>query len=69
MRERGILLIDQEINECKALKRLRVSMKHFAISHYVAKVPTLPNSNNTVMVAQALTQKPLPMRPVIAGNG
>ena len=69
LRERGVFLIDQEMNECKALKRLRVSMKYFAISHFIAKVPTLPNSNKTVMVEQVLTEKPLPMRPIIVGNG
>ena len=60
MRRWGVFVIDQEVDECTALKRLRVSMQHFAISHYQPDVPRLPRSLWVSMPEQALNEKPLP---------
>lgn len=62
MRKWGVFVIDQEVNECKALKRLRVAMGYFAISQHKAEVPSLPDNVWQSMPEQALSQKPLPMR-------
>ncbi len=67
MRKWGVFVIDQEINECKALKRLRVAMTYFAISQHKAETPTLPASLWLTMPEQALNVKPTSMRP--ASNG
>lgn len=60
MRKWGIFVIDQEVTECMALKRLRVGMQHFAISQYQPDTPSLPQSLWVSMPEQALNQKPLP---------
>lgn len=65
MRKMGIFVIDQEVNECTALKRLRVAMSFFAISQHKPEVPALPKSLWVAMPEQALHEKPLPMRPVL----
>ncbi|MCG7815242.1 hypothetical protein MI353_21260 [Alteromonas sp. MCA-1] len=62
MRKWGVFIIDQEVNECKALKRLRVAMGYFAISQHKAEVPALPDNVWQSMPEQVLSQKPLPMR-------
>lgn len=61
LRKWGVFVIDQEVKECMALKRLRVSMDYFSISQYKAQVPALPDSLWVTMPEQALNQKPLPM--------
>lgn len=61
MRKCGVFVIDQEVNECKALKRLRVAMGYFAISQHKAEVPALPDNVWQSMPEQVLSQKPLPM--------
>lgn len=68
MRRWGVFVIDQEIAECTALKRLRVAMKYFALTQYSAPVPTLPQSVWTSMPEQILTKPPLPMQPVVRSN-
>jgi len=65
IRKMGIFIIDQEVNECTALKRLRVAMSFFAISQHKPEVPALPESLWVAMPEQALHEKPLPMRPVL----
>jgi len=62
MRKWGVFVIDQEVYECKALKRLRVAMHYFAITQHKAEVPTLPDNVWQSMPVQALGEKPLPMR-------
>ncbi len=64
-RRLGIFVIDQEAHECMALKRVRVGMKHFALTRQQAVVPALPEPRWTPMVTQALDANPLPMRPAI----
>lgn len=68
MRKWGVFVIDQEVNECKALKRLRVAMRYFAVSQHKAVVPVLPDSLWLTMPEQMLNQKPLPMRPALPGS-
>ncbi|WP_412727762.1 glucans biosynthesis glucosyltransferase MdoH [Alteromonas sp. D210916BOD_24] len=68
MRKRRVFVIDQELEECTALKRLRVAMAYFAISQHPAKIPVLPDSLWLTMPEQALNQRPLPMRPVLVSN-
>lgn len=68
MRKWGVFLIDQELNECKALKRLRVAMSYFAISQYSPKTLHLPESLWLVMPEQILNEKPLPMRYALLSN-
>ncbi|MCB4434670.1 glucans biosynthesis glucosyltransferase MdoH [Alteromonas sp. McT4-15] len=68
MRNWGVFVIDQEIHECKALKRLRVAMSYFAISQHKPQVPSLPVSLSLTMPEQVLSQKPLPMRPALVNN-
>lgn len=65
MRKMGIFVIDQEVNECTALKRLRVAMSFFAISQHKPDMPALPTSLWIAMPEQVLHEKPLPMRPVL----
>ena len=62
LRNWGVFVIDQEVKECMALKRLRVAMNYFSISQYKAEVPALPDSLWVTMPEQALHQKPLPMQ-------
>jgi len=62
LRTWGVFVIDQEVKECMALKRLRVAMNYFSISQYKAEVPALPDSLWVTMPEQALHQKPLPMQ-------
>lgn len=62
LRNWGVFVIDQEVKECMALKRLRVAMNYFSISQYKAEVPALPDSLWVTMPEQALYQKPLPMQ-------
>ena len=62
LRNWGVFVIDQEVKECRALKRLRVAMNYFSISQYKAEVPALPDSLWVTMPEQALHQKPLPMQ-------
>ncbi len=64
-RRAGIFVIDQEMRECMALKRIRVGMKHFALTRQQAVVPALPEAHWTPMMTQALDASPLPMRPAI----
>jgi membrane glycosyltransferase len=68
MRKWGVFVIDQEIHECKALKRLRVAMSYFAISQHKPQVPSLPVSLSLTMPEQVLSEKPLPMRPALVNN-
>ena len=68
MRKWGVFVIDQERNECKALKRLRVAMSYFAISQHEPEVPALPESLWLTMPEQVLTEKPLPMRHALANS-
>jgi membrane glycosyltransferase len=68
MRKWGVFVIDQEIHECKALKRLRVAMSFFAISQHKPQVPSLPVSLSLTMPEQVLSEKPLPMRPALVNN-
>ena len=68
MRKWGVFVIDQEIRECKALKRLRVAMSYFAISQHKPQVPSLPVSLSLTMPEQVLSEKPLPMRPALVNN-
>jgi membrane glycosyltransferase len=65
MRKMGVFIIDQEVSECTALKRLRVAMSFFAISQHKPEVPALPESLWVAMPEQALHEKPLPMRPAL----
>ena len=71
MRKWGVFVIGEEVNECRALKRLKVAMKHFAISHFAASkhevdAPALPDSLWLTMPEQALNQKPEVRKPVLA---
>ncbi|WP_159534084.1 MULTISPECIES: glucans biosynthesis glucosyltransferase MdoH [unclassified Alteromonas] len=68
MRKWGVFVIDQEVNECTALKRLRVAMNYFALSQYKAEEPALPESLWVTMPEQVLSEKPLPMRPALVNN-
>ncbi len=68
MRKRGIFVIDQELEECTALKRLRVAMGYFTLSQHAAQIPALPESLWLTMPEQALNQRPLPMRPALVVN-
>lgn len=68
MRKWGIFVIDQEVSECTALKRLRVALNYFAVSQHPATVPSLPESLWVNMPEQALNEKPLPMRPALLSN-
>ena len=68
MRKWGVFVIDQEVNECTALKRLRVAMNYFALSQYKAQEPALPESLWVTMPEQVLSEKPLPMRPALVNN-
>ena len=68
MRRWGVFVIDQEVKECKALKRLRVAMDYFAISQHKAEVPALPEDTWQNMPVQALSEKPLPMRYRLSNN-
>jgi len=69
MRQWNLFVIDQEIAECKALKRLRVAMHYFALSQYQGKVPRLPQSVWITMPEQKLSQKPSPMRQILVVDG
>ena len=64
----GIFVIDQEVNECKALKRLRVAMQYFAITQHKPEVPMLPDSVWQTMPEQLLNEQPTPMRPALVEN-
>ena len=64
----GVFVIDQEINECKALKRLRVAMQYFAITQHKPDVPMLPSSVWQTMPEQLLNEKPTSMRPALVDN-
>lgn len=71
MRKWGVFVIGEEVNECRALKRLKVAMKHFAISHFAASrhevdAPALPDSLWLTMPEQVLNQKPEVRKPVLA---
>lgn len=68
MRKRGIFVIDQELEECTALKRLRVAMGYFTLSQHAAQIPALPESLWLTMPEQALNQRPLPIRPALVVN-
>ena len=68
MRKWGVFVIDQEVDECIALKRLRVAMNYFALSQYKAQEPALPESLWVTMPEQVLSEKPLPMRPALVNN-
>ena len=68
MRKRGIFVIDQELEECTALKRLRVAMGYFTLSQHAAQIPALPESLWLTMPEQALNQRPLSMRPALVVN-
>jgi len=68
MRKWGVFVIDQEVDECTALKRLRVAMNYFALSQYKAQEPALPESLWVTMPEQVLSEKPLPMRPALVNN-
>jgi membrane glycosyltransferase len=74
MRKWGVFVIGEEVNECKALKRLDVAMKHFTISHFATpkhnvSAPALPESLWLTMPEQALNQQPTPRKPVLIAQG
>jgi membrane glycosyltransferase len=74
MRKWGVFVIGEEVNECKALKRLDVAMKHFTISHFATpkhnvSAPALPESLWLTMPEQALNQQPAPRKPVLVAQG
>lgn len=68
MRRIGVFTIDQERNECTALKRLRVAIKFFAITQYKAQLPALPESTRVTMPEQVLNEPPLPVHQAIRTN-
>ena len=63
----GIFVIQDEINECRALKRVRIGManiEHSEASNVKAPVPALPESRWEPMVIQDFSAYPEPRTPL-----
>ena len=63
----GIFVIQDEINECRALKRVRIGManiKHSEAANVKAPVPALPESSWEPMVIQDFSAYPEPRTPL-----
>lgn len=57
-RRAGIFVIQDEINECQALKRVRVGMSNFTLPTLSAVVPALPQMQWVPMTIQDFNRRP-----------